>query len=435
MERIPLVSGDRFGHHLDAGWIGGHAERRRERRASGSAGDEFQPGENWLDCVGISAWSCVGFAAVWIPDGPLGPEELFFLTLGVYLLGTLLTAFLWNFWSFAAFRFITGSGIGGEYAAISSAIDELIPAAFRGRVNLMVNGSYWLGAGLGSLSTLIILDPHILNPKLGWRLGFATGALLGLLILLLRRHVPESPRWLMTHGDEKDAESAMREIEQRVEESTDEKLPEPQQEAADHSSTEKLWLRRSGQDDAAEISRPGGAELVADHVAGVPVQRGLFHLRAHSHAVLWRAGRAHRNLPASFCRWEFSRTTVAGAVLRYGGAAGDDFVDIRDIGGAVEHYRMGLRARDAFGKFADAALDDHFLFRIGGRQRGIFNGERDLSAGDSRVGDCFLFLIGNSGGRNRGAVAVWRADRLGFAGKSVLWIPGGGRSDARGSGH
>ena len=156
-----------------------------------------------------------------------GRKKLFFLTLGIYLLGTLLTAFSWNFWSFAAFRFITGSGIGGEYAAISSAIDELIPAPFRGRVNLMVNGSYWLGAGLGSLSTLIILDPHILNPKLGWRLGFATGALLGLLILLLRRHVPESPRWLMTHGDERDAESAMREIERRVEESTDEPLPEP----------------------------------------------------------------------------------------------------------------------------------------------------------------------------------------------------------------
>lgn len=156
-----------------------------------------------------------------------GRKKLFFLTLAIYLLGTLLTAFSWDFWSFAVFRFITGSGIGGEYAAISSAIDELIPAAYRGRVNLMINGSYWLGAGLGSLSTLIILDPHILNPKLGWRLGFATGALLGLLILLLRRHVPESPRWLMTHGDEKDAEEAMREIEERVQESTDEKLPEP----------------------------------------------------------------------------------------------------------------------------------------------------------------------------------------------------------------
>jgi MFS family permease len=158
-----------------------------------------------------------------------GRKKLFFLTLGIYLLGTLLTAFSWDVWSFAFFRFITGSGIGGEYAAISSAIDELIPAAYRGRVNLMVNGSYWLGAALGSLSTLVILDPQLLPPKLGWRVGFATGAIVGLFILLLRTHVPESPRWLMTHGDKADAEEVMRGIEARVEESIGEKLPELKQ--------------------------------------------------------------------------------------------------------------------------------------------------------------------------------------------------------------
>jgi MFS family permease len=158
-----------------------------------------------------------------------GRRKLFFVTLAVYLVGTLLTAFSWNFWSFAVFRFITGTGIGGEYAAISSAIDELVPALFRGRVNLIVNGSYWLGAAAGSLSTLIILDPHILPPKLGWRLGFGIGALLGLLILFLRRHLPESPRWLMTHGDEADAESVMHEIESRVEKSTGKALSQPTQ--------------------------------------------------------------------------------------------------------------------------------------------------------------------------------------------------------------
>ena len=158
-----------------------------------------------------------------------GRKRLFFLTLGVYLLGTLLTAFSWDIWSFAFFRLVTGSGIGGEYAAISSAIDELIPAAFRGRVNLFVNGSYWLGAAVGSLSTLIILDPQFLSPKLGWRVGFATGAVVGLFILLLRRHVPESPRWLMTHGDQADAEAVMQGIETSVEKSTGCALPEPKQ--------------------------------------------------------------------------------------------------------------------------------------------------------------------------------------------------------------
>lgn len=156
-----------------------------------------------------------------------GRKKLFFLTLGVYLLGTLLTAVSWNVWSFSFFRFLTGSGIGGEYAAISSAIDELIPALYRGRVNLIVNGSYWLGAGLGSLSTLLILDPHFFPPKIGWRVGFATGAILGLFILLLRRHIPESPRWLMTHGDRQEAEIVMREIESRVEGPNGNKLGEP----------------------------------------------------------------------------------------------------------------------------------------------------------------------------------------------------------------
>lgn len=157
-----------------------------------------------------------------------GRKRLFFITLAIYLAGTLLTAFSWNFWSFAAFRLITGAGIGGEYSAIGSAIDELIPADFRGRVDLIINGSYWLGAAAGAASTLIILDPRIIAPRLGWRFGFGVGALLGLFILLLRRHVPESPRWLMTHGARDEAESVMEEIEARSEKSLGRALPPPE---------------------------------------------------------------------------------------------------------------------------------------------------------------------------------------------------------------
>ena len=156
-----------------------------------------------------------------------GRKRLFFITLAVYLSGTLLTAFSWNFWSFAAFRLITGAGIGGEYSAIGSAIDELIPAEFRGRIDLIVNGSYWIGAAAGAASTLIILDPRIVAPQLGWRFGFGVGALLGLFILLLRRHVPESPRWLMTHGEQGEADSVMAEIEARSEEHLGRPLPPP----------------------------------------------------------------------------------------------------------------------------------------------------------------------------------------------------------------
>src|SRR5580693_4496684 len=138
----------------------------------------------------------------WITDR-FGRRFVFYVTLIVYLTGVLLSAFAWNFWSFAFFRMITGLGIGGEYAAVNSAIDELIPAKYRGRIDLMVNGSFWLGAAAGSGASLVFLDPNILPVDLGWRFGFAIGGLLCLGIILLRGYVPESPRWLVTHGWEK----------------------------------------------------------------------------------------------------------------------------------------------------------------------------------------------------------------------------------------
>jgi MFS family permease len=153
-----------------------------------------------------------------------GRKKLFFITLAVYLTGTLLTAFSWDLASFAVFRAITGAGIGGEYAAVNSAVDELIPARIRGRVDLIVNGSFWLGAAAGSLGTIVLLDPAIFPVNLGWRLGFGIGAGLGLIILVLREYVPESPRWLATHGRHKEAEAAVREIEERVERDIGKKL-------------------------------------------------------------------------------------------------------------------------------------------------------------------------------------------------------------------
>jgi MFS family permease len=151
----------------------------------------------------------------WMTDR-FGRRLVFYVTLIVYLAGVLLSATSWDFWSFALFRAITGFGIGGEYAAINSAIDELIPANFRGRVDLIVNGSFWLGAAAGSGASLLFLDPNILPLNLGWRLGFAVGGVLGLGILLLRRYVPESPRWLVTHGYSRRAEETVAEIEDRV---------------------------------------------------------------------------------------------------------------------------------------------------------------------------------------------------------------------------
>ena len=151
----------------------------------------------------------------WLTDR-FGRRFVFYVTLIAYLTGVLLTGLSWNFWSFAAFRAFTGLGIGGEYAAINSAIDELIPARYRGRIDLIVNGSFWLGALLGSGASILFLDPNVLPVDFGWRFGFGIGGVLGLGILLLRRYVPESPRWLVTHGYRRQADAAIGDIEQRV---------------------------------------------------------------------------------------------------------------------------------------------------------------------------------------------------------------------------
>ncbi|MFJ6793718.1 MFS transporter [Streptomyces sp. NPDC091268] len=156
-----------------------------------------------------------------------GRKKLFLITLAVYLAATALTALSFSSWWFFAFRFLTGFGIGGEYAAINSAIDELIPSKYRGRVDLVINGSFWLGAVAGALLSVVALNTDIFAPSVGWRLTFALGVVLGLVILLVRRHVPESPRWMFIHGRGEEAEALVTEIERQVEADTGRPLPEP----------------------------------------------------------------------------------------------------------------------------------------------------------------------------------------------------------------
>jgi MFS family permease len=191
--------------------------------------------------VGISANNVSGLAASLYVTGAcigalvfgqltdrFGRKKLFMITLGVYLAATVLTAFSFSPLWFYVCRFFTGFGIGGEYSAINSAIDELIPAKSRGRVDVGINGSYWAGAAGGALLAVVALNTSIFAVNVGWRLCFGLGAVLGLGVLLVRRSVPESPRWLFIHGREEEAERVVLDIERQVRESTGSELPEPE---------------------------------------------------------------------------------------------------------------------------------------------------------------------------------------------------------------
>ncbi|WP_058186656.1 MFS transporter [Terracidiphilus gabretensis] len=187
----------------------------------------------------------------WLTDR-LGRKKLFMVTLAVYLLATAATAFSWNFASYGFFRFFTGFGIGGEYAAINSAIDELIPARVRGRADLIINSTYWLGAAVGSGATIFLLNGAVANLNMAWRYAFGSGALLGVIILVLRKWVPESPRWLVIHGHNDEAEKIVCEVEDHVAKITGERLPTPTEDPVEihtrtHTTLAEIWHSMMGE--------------------------------------------------------------------------------------------------------------------------------------------------------------------------------------------
>jgi MFS family permease len=173
------------------------------------------------------AGACIGALFFGQLTDRMGRKKLFMVTLAIYLIATVLTAFAFAPWYFFLCRFFTGVGIGGEYSAINSAIDELIPARNRGQVDLTINGSFWVGSGLGALLSLLLLDASLFAPSIGWRIAFGLGFVIGLGILLVRRHVPESPRWLLLRGRVDEAERIVSGIEQEVRAETGAELPPP----------------------------------------------------------------------------------------------------------------------------------------------------------------------------------------------------------------
>jgi MFS family permease len=312
--------------------------------------------------VGIAASSYV-FGAVsgalgfgWLTDR-LGRRAIFNVTLGIYLLGVLLTACSWNAWSFSFFRVMTGIGIGGEYASVNSAIDELIPARLRGRIDMAVNGSFWFGAAAGAAASLPLLGGRFIRLDLGWRLGFGIGAVLGCAVIYLRRFIPESPRWLVTHDREEQAKRTMNEIERQVQ--------------APPAETKTLKVH----------PKPYFGLAV--------ILSAMWHkYRARSGLVLTftlpscsgeRGGALHLAVGG----WEFSGTTGLRAVLRFSRPSPDDYRLLRS-----EWFLPGLCRRTVWigGLYrldSDSRLDGDLFRCVCGGKFGLHDCERDLPSRDT----------------------------------------------------
>ncbi|WP_213806004.1 MFS transporter [Granulicella sp. dw_53] len=188
----------------------------------------------------------------------LGRRKLFLVTLATYSLATAASAFSWNLWSFAVCRFFTGVGIGGEYAAINSAVDELIPGKVRGTVDLVVNGTFWVGASIGAVAALFLLGGHGIPQNIGWRYAFGIGGALGIAVLVMRLYVPESPRWLMLRGREKEADKIVGEIERQASRGRPESLPAPEGEklkiaVRDHTPWREIFKSMWGENRSRSI--------------------------------------------------------------------------------------------------------------------------------------------------------------------------------------
>ena len=224
---VPLAGGDRARHHLDPGRARGHPGRLARQRDHRTARSRISTSAEFgADRQRLSgrAPSSAHWVFGWLTDR-LGRKKLFTITLLLYLVATVASGFAWNFWSFALFRFLTGAGIGGEYAAVNATIQELIPARKRGFTDLVHQRQLLARRRAGRCRLGVVLDPECLRPQWGWRLAFVIGGVIGLVVLFLRSFIPESPRWLMTHGQPEAASQVVHEIEERVEHETGRELP------------------------------------------------------------------------------------------------------------------------------------------------------------------------------------------------------------------
>ena len=356
----------------------------------------------------------------WITDR-FGRRLVFYVTLIVYLTGVLLSALAWDFWSFAFFRMVTGLGIGGEYAAVNSAIDELIPAKYRGRIDLIVNGSFWLGAAAGALAAPVLLDQNLLPVNVGWRLGFGIGGVLGFSILMLRQFVPESPRWLVTHCRGEEAEETVKRIEADVVKSTGRNLPPA------HGSL-KVHPRKVF-----------GLGLILSAMLGRYRQRSILALTlmvAQSflyNSVFFTFGLIIANFyhvpneqvglylfPSS--DRQFLRPASVGLFIRHRRPQKDDCRHLCNEWRTFACNSLHVRRWLAFGNHADDRLVHHILFCISCRQFRLPHSKRNISPRNASARHCLLLRARHRHRRRHFSPSIRVADRIWFGLARESWI-------------
>ena len=365
----------------------------------------------------------------WLTDR-LGRRRLFFITLTLYLVATAATAFSWDFLSLALFRFLTGAGIGGEYTAIASTIQEFVPARYRGWTDLIINGSFWLGAALGAGGSIVLLDPALLPPDVGWRTAFFIGSVLGLFILVMRSWIPESPRWLMTHGRAGEADEILNMIEEghrrRGHYLPDEELATFRLHSRRFTPLREVWR--------ALFHTHRQRTLVG--LSLMTAQAFFYNAIFFTYALVLTD---FYGIEASEVGWyllPFAVGNFLGPLL-----LGHLFDTLgRRIMIATTYALSGLLLAVTGALFAAGVLsatwqtvgvDDHLPLCLGRRELRLSHRKRDLSPGGSGVGHCILLCRGHRCRRHRGTMAVWRANRHRLANELVWRVSYGGGTNAR----
>ena len=368
----------------------------------------------------------------WLADR-WGRKRLFAVTVAVYLVATLATGLAWNFWSFALFRAVTGAGIGGEYAAVNAAIQELIPARRRGFTDLVINGSFWIGAALGAGGSLVVLDPRLIPPELGWRLAFAIGGVLGLGVLALRRWIPESPRWLMTHGRPGEAERVVAGIEARVAAETGPLPPVPPGVLRLRTDV-RSWF---GAGMVALVTRYRRRTVLG--VVLMATQAFCYNAVFFTYALILTrfygvaAGKVGLFI-LPFAVGNFFGPLLLGPLFDSLGRRTMITATYAALRCADGDHRLVVRLRRAVGGGADGGVDGDLLRRLGRGELGLSDGGGEFSPGGARGRDRAVLRVRNLGGRGGRPGAVRRADPGRLAGGADVGLRAGGGADAAGRG-